>query len=79
MLEESGVIHERDYHVKKIEEAIGNRLFVTTISLTDQVIDLVDTTISSLPEAAEELTLALKEIWPDEQVIGMSVEMEKIA
>jgi hypothetical protein len=72
-LEKAGIIHGGDYRPEQVISALGNRLYVTMQDSTAQVIEHVDSTISSLQEVGGKLTQTLKKQFPGESIIGISV------
>lgn len=72
-LERAGIVQGGDYHPEQIIAALGNRLYVTMQDSTAQVIQHVDSTISSLQEVGDKLTKTFKKVFPGESIIGISV------
>lgn len=77
ILEKTGIVHGGDYRPEQIISALGNRLYVTMQASTAQVIEHVDSTISSIKEVGNKLTITLKKQFPGESIISISVP-EKI-
>lgn len=73
-LEKAGFVQGGNYTLEQIEEILGQRLYHTITSSTDQVINHVDETINSLKSAGGKLSSLLKGIFPGEQVISFVLE-----
>ena len=52
---------------------MGQRLFVTIHLATDQVIEHVDSTIISLQAAGEKLSRTMKQLYPGEKTISLTI------
>ena len=75
LLERAGFVQGGNYSFAQIEEALGNRVYTTIRSATDQVIDYVDSTIVSLKQVADKLTASLKKQYPNETIISFAMTM----
>lgn len=74
-LERAGIIEGGDYSLAQIENALGNRLYITIQHATDEAINHVDSTIVSLKQIADKLRASLKKIYPDEIIIGFEITL----
>jgi len=79
VLDAAGIVNGRNYFHEDIQRVLGERLFHTLHQATDQVIYHVDTTISSLKEVADKLSVALKKQFPGSRIISVSMpeDLEK--
>lgn len=75
-LERAGMVQEGNYLLEQIEEALGNRLFVTINQATQQVIDHVDDTLITLQEICEKFTAILTKQFPGEKILTISLPNE---
>jgi len=72
-MERASVVEGDDYTFQQIEQILGQRLYVTIHKATDQVIDHVDSAVSSLQEVGEKLANTMKELYPNENIISLAV------
>jgi hypothetical protein len=75
LLERAGIVEGGEYSIGQIEQALGNRLFVTIQRSTEDAIKHVDKTVQSLKGVADKLRASLKNIYPDETVIGFEITL----
>jgi hypothetical protein len=72
-LDASGIQNGGTYYQADIQNALGERLFHTIVQSTEQVISHVDSTILSLKEVADKLSMALKKQFPNERIISVGM------
>ncbi len=72
-LEMSGIKQGGDYRLGDIENALGNKLFVTIKQATSEVIAHVDETINYLEEIGMKLSELLKKNFPAKKVFSISM------
>ncbi len=70
-LEEAGIIEHKNYNKDDIEKALGPRLYTTIIQSTQQVSDHTKETIIFLEQITNQLTNALKELFPGRNIISL--------
>ncbi len=75
LLERAGIVEGGDYSLAQIENALGNRLYITIQQATEEAINLVDKTVVSLKEVADKLRASLKKVYPDEIIIGFEITL----
>lgn len=73
LLETAGVKQGGTYSLEQLEQALGERMFITINMATDQVVTHVDETISSIQAVSKKLADCIKTIHPDEYVIRYSL------
>jgi hypothetical protein len=76
LLAAAGVVQGGNYAFEQIEAVLGNRIYVTLHQATDQVIEHVDSTISSIQEICNKLTESLKKQFPNSTVLRFSIPAE---
>jgi hypothetical protein len=72
LLERAGLKEKGFLSMTQIEEILGSRLFVTLNTSTDQIIDHVDQTITSIQIVSTMFYDCIKRIYPDDQIIRYS-------
>ncbi len=72
-LERSQFVQGGNYTLADIENALGNRLFVSLQQATISVFENVDPTIISLQEVGDSLRQAMSELYPTETVLGVEI------
>jgi hypothetical protein len=75
LLERAGIVEGGDYSLARIEEALGNRLYITMQEATEQAINHVDNAVVSLQQVADKLRASLKKVYPDETIIGFEITL----
>jgi hypothetical protein len=58
------------HSLESIRNVVGDRIYVSLKSSTDQVIDQVESYIASLEEVGNKLTQCMKQIYPDDVIIS---------
>lgn len=69
LLENAGVKQGGVYSLEQLEQALGERMFITINMATEQVVTHVDETISSIQAVSKKLADCMKIMHPDECVI----------
>lgn len=75
-LEAANIKNGGSYSLDEINSALGERMFQTLQLSTRQVILQVDTTIVSLKTMSDKLTKALRDQFPNERIISVSIPDE---
>jgi hypothetical protein len=75
LLERAGIVEGGDYSLARIEEVLGNRLYITIQQATEQAINHVDNAVVSLQQVADKLRASLKKVYPDETIIGFEITL----
>ena len=75
LLERAGIVQGGNYSFAQIENALGNRLYITIQDATEQVIYHVDSTVISLKQISDKLTATLQKQYPNETIISFEISL----
>ena len=70
LMEKAALVHGDHYTLEQVEAILGQRLYYSIISSTDQVITHVDETINTIKSAGDRLSNVLKGIFPGQRIIS---------
>ena len=73
LLEREGIVRGGNYSFARIENVLGNRLYITMQQATEQVIDHIDSTVISLEQIADKLVTSLKKQYPKKTIISFKM------
>lgn len=73
VLESKGIVQGGKYTLKEIENALGERLFISLNGATEQVVFHVESTIDSIKIIGKKLTSALKREFPDSEIMEIAI------
>lgn len=72
-LEKANLQPKTNYSLKQLEDAIGSRLFTTMIESTKNIITHIDQTLIYLKDVTDKLTLSLKQQFPGEKILNITI------
>lgn len=73
ILERDDVKEGENHPLSQFEQTLGPQLYATMQSSTKQIIENVDSTISSMQKTSKDLTAMLKKIYPNERIISTKI------
>lgn len=72
--EQANIKEGHTYPLSEFERVLGIQLFTTMRQSTQQIIDSVDSNVSSIQKTSEKLTQIMKKMYPSERLISLKIQ-----